>query len=243
MAFPKAYRLDKSKAFSDHLAELRSRAIACVLSLLIGTTAGYFLYDELISLLVSPLGRPVFYSSPAGGIDFVIKMCLLFGFILALPVIVYNILRFVEPAFAKKSTRQLFLLFFFSCLLLFAGIAFGYFVSLPAALYFLSAFSNENVQALISAEEYFSFVARYLLGFGILFQFPLFLIVINSVNRIGVKQLLQKEKWVVLGSFIVAAFLTPTPDVMNQLIMVIPLLLLYQLSIVVIWIINANSYK
>ncbi len=90
------------------------------------------------------------------------------------------------------------------------------------------------MHALISANEYFSFVTRYLLGFGLLFQLPLVLLVINSVQQVPTKTLLRLEKWVLLLSFIVAAILTPTPDVFNQLLMAVPLIILYQLSVVLV---------
>lgn len=241
MAFPRAYSPDRPKAFREHLLELRARLFASIVFLILGTLIGYFLQEWLLALLIAPLQQTVFYSSPAGGLDFILKASLLFGFLFALPVFTYNILRFFEPVFSKKSVKRLILMLVFSCLLLFSGIAFAYYVSLPAALGFLSRFSTEDVQALISAEEYFVFVTRYLLGFGILFQLPLFLVVINSTTPLSLTTLLRFQKWVVLISFVVAAFLTPTPDFFNQLVMAVPILLLYQLSVLLIWFINRKN--
>jgi len=241
MAFPKAYSPDRPKTFGEHLLELRYRLFVSGFFLIIGTIIGYLFHQTFLQILITPLNSPVFYSSPAGGLDFLVKSSLLFGFLFSLPIFTYNILRFFEPVFSKKSTKRLFMMLLFSCLMLFIGIAFAYFVSLPAALGFLSGFATENVQALISAEEYFAFVARYLLGFGILFQLPLFLLALNSSYVIATKQLLSYEKWVVLFSFVFAAFLTPTPDFFNQLIMAIPIILLYQLSIVLLWIVNKKD--
>lgn len=121
------------------------------------------------------------------------------------------------------------------------GMSFAYFVSLPAALYFLDTFSNAGVQSLISTIEYFSFVTRYIFGFGLLFQLPLILLVINTIQRISIKTLMKYQKWVVLGSFVIAAVLTPTPDIFNQLLMAVPLIILYQLTIVLLWIVNKRS--
>jgi sec-independent protein translocase protein TatC len=115
------------------------------------------------------------------------------------------------------------------------GVVFAYFVSLPAALYFLSSFGSEEMASLISTTEYFSFVSRYMLGFGLLFQLPLIMILVNSVYQLKIRTLFKYQKWVILVSFILAAILTPTPDVFNQLIMALPIILLYQVSLGVIW--------
>lgn len=226
--------------FSEHLRELRSRLLSCVFFLVCGTAVGYFWYENLLDILVKPLGQPVFYSSPAGGFDFILKLSLLFGFALSIPVLVYHAFQFIEPVVPQRAPKKTFLVLVSSGALLIMGVLFAYYVSLPAALYFLSSFTTEGVHALISANEYFSFVTRYLLGFGLLFQLPLVLLVINSVQQVPTKTLLRLEKWVLLLSFVVAAVLTPTPDVFNQLLMAVPLIILYQLSVVLVWLVNSR---
>lgn len=231
---------DKLQPFSAHLSELRARLLSSAILFIIGTIFGYLLHEQILAVLVAPLGQPVFYSSPAGGFDFLIKLSFLFGLALSIPALVFHTLRFVEPALPPQSPRKMLLVLVSSCLLLMAGVLFAYFVSLPAALYFLGSFTSEGVQALISASDYFAFVTRYLLGFGLLFQLPLVLLVINSVQRIPIRRLLGLEKWVVLASFIVAAVLTPTPDLFNQLLMALPLIVLYQFTVVLVWLVNSR---
>lgn len=232
---------EKLQPFSEHLSELRSRLLSSVVLFIIGTIVGYLLHERILALLVAPLGQPVFYSSPAGGFDFLIKLSFLFGLAISIPVLVFHTLRFIEPALPTQSPRKMLLVLVSSCLLLIAGVLFAYFVSLPAALYFLGSFTSEGVQALISASDYFAFVTRYLLGFGLLFQLPLVLLVINSVQRIPIGRLLGLEKWVVLLSFVVAAVLTPTPDIFNQLLMALPLIVLYQITVVLVWLVNSRA--
>jgi len=231
-------RPDTPKVFREHLLELRSRLLACILWLIGGTVLGYLVHATVLRLLIAPLNQPVFYNSPSGGFDFVLQMSFLFGFVVTVPIFLYHVLRFVEPILPERSPRQLLLLLLASCALLICGMAFAYFVSLPAALYFLDSFTPDSIQALISTSEYFSFVTRYLLGFGVLFQLPLILLVINTVQPLRLRQLLGYEKWVILASFIVAAFLTPTPDIFNQLLMAVPLIILYQISILAVWVVN-----
>lgn len=232
---------DPAKTFGEHLAELRFRFLSTVGFLVVGTIVGYLVHDILLDILVRPLDQTLFYSSPAGGFDFVLKLSFLFGFVVTVPVIVYHVLRFVEPVMPKQSPQKLLGMLVASCALLIAGMLFAYFVSLPAALYFLNAFTTDEIQALISTTEYFSFVTRYLLGFGILFQLPLIMLVINSVQRLSMRQLMSVQKWVFLASFIVAAILTPTPDLFNQMIMAVPLILLYQVSIGLVWVVNGQE--
>jgi len=232
---------EKLQPFSAHLSELRSRFLSSAVLFTVGTVVGYLLHEQVLAVLVAPLGKPVFYSSPAGGFDFLIKLSFLFGLAVSIPALVFHTLRFIEPALPPQSPRKMFLVLVSSCLLLVAGVLFAYFVSLPAALYFLGSFTSEGVQALISASDYFAFVTRYLLGFGLLFQLPLVLLVINSVQRIPMRRLIGLEKWVVLLSFIVAAVLTPTPDIFNQLLMALPLIVLYQITVVLVWLVNSRA--
>lgn len=231
----------KTLPFSSHLNELRNRLLLILGFLLLGTIVGYFLHDHILILLVRPLDKPLYYSSPAGGLDFTLRLSFLFGLIASVPILVHQLLEFARPALPLNFKRRLKAVLLASCLLVFAGMAFAYFVSLPAALYFLDTFSNSDVHSLISTTEYFSFVSRYILGFSFLFQLPLVMLVINKIQVIPLKTLMHYQKWVVLSSFVVAAILTPTPDVFNQLLMAIPLILLYQVSVALIWLVNRRA--
>jgi sec-independent protein translocase protein TatC len=232
----------KRQPFSEHLRELRTRIIWILFVFLLGSGIGYILRDYILSILIKPLNQTIFYTSPAGGFNFVINISLFFGFLFALPMIVYQTVRFVEPALPKKFPKLFLTIFASSTILLITGISFAYFISLPAALYFLNTFTTSEIRALISTDEYFSFVIHYLLGFGLVFQLPLIILAINAVKKISVKTLLGYERWIILISFIIAAILTPTPDMLNQIIMALPLILLYQLTIVIIWFVNRKVY-
>jgi sec-independent protein translocase protein TatC len=224
--------------FYTHLVELRRRLLFIFCFLVVGTIVGYYLHDTILTLLTSPLDKPLYYSSPAGGLDFTLKLSFFFGLIASVPVFIYQTLQFIQPAFSRELKNSLVAILFISCLLLLSGMAFAYFVSLPAALYFLDTFNNSDVFSLISTNEYFSFVSRYVFGFGLLFQLPLALFVVNKIHKISLKTLMRYQKWVVLTAFLVAAILTPTPDVFNQALMAVPLIVLYQLTIVLLLIVN-----
>ena len=233
----------KRQKFQEHLYELRSRILVCVMALIIGSIIGYLLRDQVLSILIRPLNQTIFYTSPAGGFDFVLKISLFFGFVFSLPLFTYHTIRFIEPALPKKVPGLMFTVLLASVILLVIGMSFAYFVSLPAALYFLNKFTSDEVKALISTTEYFTFVTRYLIGFGLVFQLPLILLAVNAIKKISIKSLLSFERWVIVASAIVAAILTPTPDILNQLVMAVPLVLLYQVSILLIWIVNMKNKR
>lgn len=229
------------QTFQEHLYEFRHRLVLCTFSIVIGSILGFFLQHKLLDILIAPLNQPIFYTSPAGGFEFTIKISLLFGFVVSLPVIIYQIIRFFEPALPSHSPKYVASILVSSTILLVLGMFFAYFISIPAALHFLASFNSAFVKSLISTSEYFSFTTRYLIGFGLIFQLPLILAAINYLHRISVSTLLKYEKWVILVSFILAALLTPTPDIINQSMMAIPIIVLYQITIVVIWAINRHS--
>lgn len=222
----------------DHLKELRARLLWISLVFISASGVGYIIHKPLLALLTKPLNQPLFYTSPAGGFDFILKVCFLFGLLASVPIIVYHILKFIYPAIPQHARSSIIKYLCISTILMTIGISFAYFVSLPAALHFLNQFGTDQVRSLISTNEYFSFVFRYLIGFGILFQLPLFLLFINSITPLAVPQLMKQQKWIILASFILAAVITPTPDFFNQILMAFPIILLYQFAIVWVWVAN-----
>lgn len=226
---------EKRQSVEKHIDELRRRALGCVLALTLGGAVGYHFQKEIIAWLVKPLGQQLFYTSPTGGFDFLIKICLFFGFLLAIPVIIYNFIRFVAPAVPQRVGYSTAKILIVSVILAICGVGFAYFVSLPAALHFLNNFTNDQIQSLISAQEYFNFVMIYLAGFAALFQMPLIFAFINKITPLKPHIMMQKQRIVILVSFIIAAVLTPTPDPINQSLMAIPIIGLYQTSIGVVW--------
>lgn len=228
---------------AEHISEFRKRLLWSILALLSGGALGYAYHNEIVSLLVKPLNQQLYYTSPTGGFDFLIKTCLFFGFLLTVPIVVYNLLKFIAPAIPSHITYKTSKILVVSSCLAVAGVAFAYYVSLPAALHFLNNFSTGSVTSLISANEYFTFVMIYMAGFAALFQMPLILAFINKVTPLTPHLMMQKQRFVILGSFIVAAILTPTPDPVNQTLMAVPIIMLYQSSIGVVWHANKRTRK
>src|SRR5687768_8964057 len=118
--------------FIEHVQELRQRLFWTVLCLIIGASVGYLLRDFVFDFLIKPIGQPLYYSSPTGGFNFLLKTCIFFGIICATPPLIYHLLKFLEPALPKHISYSISLYLFASCVLLMLGVAFAYYVGLPA---------------------------------------------------------------------------------------------------------------
>jgi sec-independent protein translocase protein TatC len=233
-----------SMPFIAHMHELRKRLFYVVGALLVGSVVAYHFHTQLLHILVSPLNQKLYYSNPAGGLDFMFKVCLLFGLLVALPVVVYNLLKFITPAMPDRVRFNLVVILVTSLLLATVGICFAYFFSLPAALHFLASFGDTSqVAPLIFAGEYLTFVMIYLLSFAIMFQVPLIVAFVNRIRPMTPGGMLKAQRYIILGSFIIAAILTPTPDPLNQVVMATPMVLLYQLSVVYVWLVNRRGQQ
>lgn len=232
---------EDSATVLEHFEELRSRSLKYLAIFVVASGVGYLIRDSLLEIVFLPLDQPLYYTSPTGAFDLIIKVSLLFGFLVATPVLLYQTFQFVKPVLTPKLQSNALLIVIISALLTAAGVCFSYFVTLPAALYFLNQFQTESVQALITTDAYISFVIRYIACFALLFQLPLMGVLFNSVHRLSVRQLLRRLDMVILGCFILAAVFTPTPDLINQLFMAVPMIGLFLITILVIALMNRRS--
>jgi len=233
-------KVDEAKPFLAHIHELRNRIVWSLLALLVGSGLSYGFHQQLTNWIQKPLNKTLYFTSPAGGLNFLVKLCITFGIIFALPVFLYQIVKFFYPLLEKQHKKAVVPYIVCSVLLAYGGVLFGYFVSLPNALQFLSGFGGPTVDALITVDEYYNFVLAYLLGFALLFQLPIIILFMNRVKPLKPGSMMGAQRYIILGSFVIAAILTPTPDPINQTIMALPAVVLYQVSIVLIWWVNKN---
>ncbi|MDP9129542.1 MAG: twin-arginine translocase subunit TatC [Candidatus Binatota bacterium] len=226
--------------FAEHVHELRRRLYYVIGSIIFWGCAVYAVEHHVVDILLKPAGGQHFiYTSPGGGIDFLFRICLYGGIVFSLPLIVYNLLRFIEPLITKASRRFILLGSFASGVLAVAGMVFGYFVGLPAALHFLlNQFRTDQIQPLVTIQSYLGFVIVYMVGSALLFQLPLLLILINRIKPLQPRRLLHYERWVILVAFILAAIINPSPNVFSLLLLAGPFILTYQIGIVIIAFIN-----
>jgi sec-independent protein translocase protein TatC len=230
--------------FKEHLHELRRRIIFISLSVLFWTLAAYAIQQKIVHILLKPShGQSFVYTSPIGGIDFLFRVCLYTGIIFSIPVFIYQVLRYVSPLMKSSSTRFIAGGSFISGLLALAGIIFGYFIGLPTALHFLlHQFQTSQIKPLITVQSYISFVMVYMVGAAFMFQVPLLLIFINRIKPLKPSRLFHYERWVILLAFIISGLMNPTPNILDQLMVAGPIILMYQLGIAIIAWLNRSRW-
>lgn len=227
----------------EHIYELRRRLFYVVASVAVGSGIAYGFEHQIIDILLRPSkGQQLIYTSPVGGMNFLFSVCLDIGIVLAMPVIIYQLLAFLHPL--MKDTTHKFIL---ACsaiagLVAVAGVVFGYFLGLPSALHFLlHQFTTVQVKPLITVQSYMSFVGLYMFGSALMFQLPLIIAIIHRIKPLRARTLLKYERHFIAGAFIVAFIMNPSPNVVDQILVVIPILIMYQLSIIMVWFLNKRA--
>ncbi len=223
--------------FTAHLEELRKRLIVCFIAVGIGFAAAYGFKEKLFQVLTAPLIRVmksgdtlIFTNLPEAFFTY-LKVSFLAGLLLASPVILYQFWMFVAPGLYQRERRVLLPIVFLSTLFFLGGALFGYFVVFPWGFQFFLGFATETIRPLPSMREYLSFSAKLLLAFGIVFEMPLVLTAMARLGIVSVDFLKKNRKYAILLFFTGAAILTP-PDVITQVMMALPLMLLYEVSII-----------
>ncbi|HZT05431.1 MAG TPA: twin-arginine translocase subunit TatC [Chloroflexota bacterium] len=224
---------DREMTIFEHLAELRRRIIIAGLAVLVGMAiAAVFLTWPVIDLLTRPSDVHLQVLRPTETFSVYMKVALVTGAALAMPIIVWQALLFVLPALHQHERR--FLLFAVPgvslsfCL----GLVFGFFVVIPAAVRFLAGFGSGYVQVTWSFEEYVSFVSTFLFWVGVVFETPLLMFSLAKLGVVDAEQLGRYWKYALLAAFVIGAIITPTPDPFNQTIVSVPIFLLYELGII-----------
>jgi sec-independent protein translocase protein TatC len=228
-------RLPQAAKLFDHIRELQMRLIMCTVVLVVAGVIIYFFYEPILALLRSPLNAPLYYSNPAGSFAFIMKICLMGAIAIAIPVIVYNLIMFIVPAFTDKlPMKRVYFTTAFSIIMAAAGAVFAFTCILPGTLRFFGGFQVGGLHALISADSYLNFVTNMIITFVIVFQLPLLIAFIDTIKPLPPKKMLKMEKWVILGSLIVAALVPFAFDLMTCLLIALPIVVLYNLSIALV---------
>ncbi len=228
---------DEKIPFTSHLEELRNRLIKCFIAVGIGFALSYGFKEILFKILVRPLvnvmaeGDHLIFTGLPEAFFTYLKVALLAGLMLASPVILYQFWMFVAPGLYKKERRLLGPIVFLSSFFFIAGALFGYFIVFPFGFKFFLGFATESIRPLPSMKEYLSFSAKLLLAFGLVFELPMVLTFLARLGIVSVDFLKKNRKYAVLLFFVGAAILTP-PDVVTQIMMALPLMAMYELSIV-----------
>lgn len=161
----------------------------------------------------------------------------------AVPVIFFQIWRFIAPGLYKHEKRVILPFTLISTICFFSGAAFGYLIVFPPAFKFLVGYNNEYLTSLPAVSEYFSLAIRLLIAFGFIFEMPVIMVFLAKAGLVSVSFLNRNRKYALLINFIIAAILTPTPDVVNQMMMGIPLLILYEVSVLAVWFFGRKTFS
>jgi sec-independent protein translocase protein TatC len=222
--------------FMTHLEELRRRLIACAIAIGIGFVVCYFFSERLFQILVMPLkanmpegDRLIFTNLPEMFFTY-LKTAILAGALLVSPVLFYQIWMFIAPGLYQNERRFAIPFVVFSTMLFVGGSLFGYFIVFPFGFRFFLGFANDYIQALPSVKQYFSFAIKLLLAFGVVFELPVVMFFLARMGLVTSDLLRRNRKYAILLTFVMASILTP-PDVITQLMMAGPLIILYEISI------------
>lgn len=221
--------IDDKMSLVDHLQELRKRLITAIIAVVVGSTICYFYAAELVHFITAPAGK-LYYMSPGEAFFSYLRVSFFAGFLLALPIVLYQVWAFVVPALSNKERLASFILVPTSVALFLIGLAFSYIWVLPAGIKFFMGFSTEDLQPMLSLGQYLSFVISFLLPFGFIFELPLLIVVLAKFGIIGSEFLTSKRKHVLVLSFVVGAIISPTPDVFSQTMIAVPVIVMYEMS-------------
>lgn len=225
-------RTHEPTVMMHHIKELQLRFLVVGLIFVAGAAVGYLFYEPLFDFLRTPLNTPLHYTSPAGSFNLVIKICMMVGIFVMIPITVYNLVMFTQPALREKLSRlRVYSTTLASLLLASVGAAFGFFVIIPLALKFFFKFQVDGLVALISADEYLSFVVSVVITFILIFQLPLIISFIDHISPLQPKKLFKAEKFIVIGSLVVALLVPFAFDPAVQFMIASPIVILYNLSI------------
>lgn len=222
----------------EHLEELRARILLTLIPWLVLTALAFPFADDILAWLARPVGR-LYVTAPSEALLTQLRLAVYAGAVLASPVALYQAAAFVLPGLTPSERRLLLLTLPPMLLLFLLGVAFGYLVALPLMLRFLMGFAREPLVQLISAQGYLSFVLGTVVPFGVAFELPLLVLALVRLGLVDAAALARWRKVAVLAILVVAAVFSP-PDVVSQLVLAAPMLLLYEASV---WVARAAGRR
>jgi sec-independent protein translocase protein TatC len=235
--------LEDSRApLLDHLIELRRRLIYCIVALVLTFCVCFYFSEAIFGFLLQPLKQAgqstVIYTQIFEAFFVQVKVGFFAAMMLSFPIIANQLWQFVAPGLYKKEKRALLPFLIATPVLFLAGAAMAYFMAVPMALHFLLSFQGNiggvNREALPAIGNYLSFVMQFLFAFGLAFLLPVLMMLLARAGIVSRKQLKSARRYAIVAAFAVAAVLTP-PDIGSQLLLAIPLCLLYELGLIGIW--------
>jgi len=225
--------------FTAHLEELRSRLIRILAAVGIGFLVSYAFKDWLFKVITRPLAGVLppnsfmIYTGMPEAFFIYMKLAFFASLFLTAPYSLYQIWKFISPGLYRREKKYIVPFILSSTTLFVSGVLFGYFIVLPPAFSFFVSFSSDFLKPMLSLKEYLSLSLKFLLGFGVSFELPVFIFFMTKIGIVNSRMLSKQRRYAILIIFIVAAILTPSPDAVTQTLMALPLMFLYEISIFV----------
>ncbi|MGE5856257.1 MAG: twin-arginine translocase subunit TatC [Syntrophaceae bacterium] len=224
---------------TSHLEELRKRLVRILIAVGIAFLGCFAFKEDLFRIVAQPLisvlppGTHMVYTGLPEAFFTYIKVSFYAGIFLASPVVLYHVWKFISPGLFPKEKKFVAPFVITSTLLFVGGVCFGYFLVLPSAYKFFLEFTTDFLKPMLSMREYLTLTLKLLLAFGIIFEIPVFLFFMTKIGLVTPRKLARMRRYAIVVCFIVAALITPTPDAFTQLMMAIPMIVLYEVGILV----------
>jgi sec-independent protein translocase protein TatC len=243
---PDEERSERYLTLVEHLQELRRRLIICSVAIVAGLAVSALFTDDLLRFMKEPAEHrredfTLVFLEPFESFVTYFKIALMGSLVIAMPVIVYQVLAFVAPGLNPNEKRWLYGTVFGATLLFLAGVAFSYYVALPPALGFLLNFQDDIAQPQIRLGSYFDFVIRLLFWTGVSFETPLVVMFLGRFGIVTARKLIGWWRYAIVGAFVVAAVVTPTPDPVTCTVVAVPLIALYFLGVILAFIVQPRG--
>ena len=223
---------DKELSLVQHLGELRDRLMVASIAVIATTAISFFFATDIIKILLVPAGVDHLIAlSPTENFTTYMRVALFSGIALSMPVILFEIYAYIDPALHPHERRFALTAGPFVLLLFVAGMLFCYFGLLPSSLKFLVSFGNPVIENQLRASEYLSFVTTFILGMGVVFEVPVLIFALVRVHVLRRAWLAKQRRYVIVLVLIVGAIITPTPDPFNQLLVAVPMYLLFEMGL------------
>jgi sec-independent protein translocase protein TatC len=224
-------------SFLEHLEELRSRLIRAVIAILAIFLVCLIFAERVFSLLAAPLTKllpkdsSLVFTGLPDPFFIYLKVSFIMGIFVSLPYVLYQLWQFISPGLYEKERKMAVPFISLATLLFYTGALFAYFIVFPAAFGFFLSYTGPDLKAMISIREYVSLVLVLMLAFGAVFETPIVIVFLGLLGIVNSGQLKRGRRYFVVLAFVIGAILTPTPDVVNQSLMAVPMLLLYEVGI------------
>jgi sec-independent protein translocase protein TatC len=230
-------RAEDKLPLTAHLEELKKRLVRSLIAIGIGFVVCYYFKDPLFKIITKPLlevmpkdSYMIFTSLPEAFFTYM-KVAFFASLFLTAPFTLYQIWKFISPGLYPREKKYVVPFVLTSSLLFIGGILFAYFLALPPAFGFFVEFATDTLRPMFTMREYLSFALKLLLAFGVSFQLPVFIFFMTKLGIVNSRILAKQRRYAILIIFIAAAILTPSPDAFTQIIMAIPLMILYEISV------------